>query len=386
MEIITGKKEELIKMLNRAYRDLEKCKSLVDRYALIDYIRQLHDIINLIPGEETYIDARVCFGTNKRRRHYDKYIDKLFDVLDGDFIANRDFHREYMGQILDISGEVLADFKGLSYSEGDRMFSQEEFYQLFFEFLQRYGLEDRFDRFIKKRRIFSLPENQVDRCNGQVIHNPLNYDSAIIISDFKCCLDDILTMSHEFGHTYDLSKIKGRDSGYRNLRYDYSSIYGEVVSTTFEKLFIDFLLEKGIKVDQVKDAAIDLYFDNLYHVQGTYFLSLLDDEDIWEGAANISSEKLVKKISPFLISDGPLNDFFKFRTIDSLCDPKYAYADVISEFLKQDILEEGLECESMQDFMKIREKTFSPTYLEEKGFYPDAFQKKYIKNINRLKK
>ena len=61
MEIITGTKEELRKMIDDAYLRLERCKNIIDRYAMADYISQLHDLISMVTGEEEGLDKKRCF-------------------------------------------------------------------------------------------------------------------------------------------------------------------------------------------------------------------------------------------------------------------------------------------------------------------------------------
>ena len=386
MEIITGTKEDLSHMIAKAYRQLEKCDNLIDKYALADYISQLHDNLGVLTATDTRLDSRRCFGALRKQKKYYDYIDSLFDKLDENFVKYKKFHYDFFGEITDINNENLEDLVGLAYSDGSTDIGQEEFYEMFFEFLKEYGLEDRFDRFISSRRIFNKPLSLENGYFGSVLHNPLNYESSIMFCGFEYNINYLLTLAHEFGHTYDLGNIKGNNAGARNLEYSYSSPYGEVISSMFEKLFYDYLFKKKYRLEQLTDQAIDHVFANKEHVLSMYMLTLLDDDTIWEGPGDVSSDVILSQDLSHFEDEEQVKFIVENCTFDTWKDQAYAYGDVLSTILKENVKEEGLDSELMRTFMSERTKLFRPEFIVDNGFSPSAYQKIYTRDVERLKK
>ncbi len=386
MEIITGTQEELRKMINKAYKRIEKCTDKIQRYALIDYVSQLHDMMSVMTGSCEQLDQVRCLGSYKKQRKYYDYLDSLFDKLDENFIRYRNFHNDLFDDVLGIQEDVLTEFLGMEYSDGSTEISKEEFYQYFFEFLQTYGLEKRFDRFIENKRLFSRPLLEDDRFYGCCLHDPIQYDSSIFFCDFKYNLQYLLTMAHEFGHTYDLSKIKGQDAAMRNLRYSYSSAYGEVISMMFEKLFYDYLFDKKYRVEQVKDLALDHNIACNQNVLSMYMLTLLSNETIFEGPGDVAKTEILMQVAPYFEDPKEIEWFVEARNFDTWKDPAYAYGEFLSTILKENVKEEGLDSEIMRTFNKEKTKLFNPQFVVDNGFSVDSYQKIYRRDAKRLKK
>ena len=386
MEIITGKKEDLSRMIVLAYRQLENCENLVDKYALADYINHLHENLNQLNGTDTRLDTRRCFGSLKKQKKYYDYIDSLFDKLDENFVKYKKFHSEFIGEIVDINNESLEDLVGLPYSNDSSDISKEEFYEMFFDFLKEYSLEDRFDKFISNKRIFNRPLFLENGYFGSVLHNPLSRESSIMFCGFEYNINYLMTLAHEFGHTYDLGEIIGEDSGVRNLKYSYFSPYGEVISSMFEKLFYDYLFKKKYRIEQLNDQAIDHMFFNKERMLLMYILTLLSDDVIWEGPGDVSKDIILSSILPYFDDFDQVKFIVENSSFDTWKDQAYAYGDVLSTVLKERVKEEGLDNELMRRFMSERINLFNPDFIVNNGFTADQYKKIYVKDVNRLKK
>lgn len=386
MEIITGTKEELRKLINDAYFRLERCKDLVDRYAMADYISQLHDLMSMKTGEDESLDQIRCFGGYRKQKKYYDYIDSLFNKLDENFCKYKRFHNELFGDMIDIHDEGLNEFWGSKYSSGSTEMTKEEFYEYFFEFLKHYGLESRFDKFIEKRRIFNRPVEESDRFAGCCIHDPIKKESIISFCGFQYNIPYLTAFAHEFGHVYDVEKIKGDNLGLKNLRYSYTSPYGEVISMMFEKLFYDYLFDKKYRLEQVKDLEVDNMFTNRQNIMAMYLLTLLDDELIWEGPGDLPKEVILEQVKPYFENDEEIEWFVGVRNFDTWKEQAYGYGELMSTILKENVKEEGLNSELMRTFMGNRFNTFNPDFILENGFNPDNYQKIYQKELSRVKK
>lgn len=386
MEIITGTKEELRKIIDDAYLRLERCKNIIDRYAMADYISQLHDLMSMMSGEEEGLDQIRCFGRYRKQKKYYDYLDSLFDKLDENFCKYKSFHSEMFGEIIDIHDEGLDVFLGTKYSSGSVDMTKEEFYEYFFEFLKQYGLESRFDRFIEKRRIFNRSIEEGDRFAGCCLHDPIKKDSSIAFCGFQYNIPYLTALAHEFGHTYDLSKIKGDNLGYKNLIYSYQSPYGEVVAMLFEKLFYDYLFDKKYRLEQVKDLMIDNRFVNRQNVMAMYILTLLDDEQIFIGPGELPKEIILEQVRPYFENDDEINWFVGVRKFDTWKEQAYGYGEIISTIMKENVKEEGLNSELMRTFMSNRFNMFDPKFVLDNGFEPNNYQKVFQKDLARIKK
>ncbi len=386
MEIITGTEKDLRRIIDEAYLRLERCKDLVDRYAMADYISQLHDLMSMMTGEKESLDQIRCFGRYRKQKKYYDYIDGLFDKLDDNFCRYKRFHNELFGEIIDIHDEGLNEFWGSKYSSGSTEMSKEEFYEYFFDFLKHYGLESSFDKFIEKRRIFDRPVEENDRFFGCCIHDPIKKESIISFCGFQYNISYLTALAHEFGHVYDVGKIKGDNLGLKNLRYSYTSPYGEVISMMFEKLFYDYLFEKKYRLEQVKDLAIDSMFINRQNVMAMYLLTLLDDELIHVGPGDLPKDVILQQVKSFFANDDEIDWFVGVRKFDTWKEQAYGYGELMSTILKENVKEEGLNSDLMRTFMSNRFNVFSPDFVLDNGFNTNSYQKIYQKELSRVKK
>lgn len=385
MEIITGTKADLRRMINKAYRKLERCRNSVEKYALADYISQLHDLMSMMTGKEETLDQIRCFGSYNRQKKYYDYIDSLFDKMDENFVRYKKFHYEIFGEILDIHDEGLNEFYGSQCSSGSTDMTKEEFFEYFFEFLKQYKLEKIFDRFIENGRVFNRPFDPEYKFYGCCLQEPMGKDCLISFCDFHYNLPYLITLAHEVGHVYDLGKLKGDNLAKKSMNYSYVSVYGEVISMTFEKLFYDYLFDKKYRVEQVRDLSIDYMFTNRQNVMAVYILSLLSDDMIWEGPGNLPKEQILKSVGEFFEHDEEISEFVGAREFDTWKDQAYGYGELMATILKENVKEEGLNSYLMATFMNGRYSGFNPDFLLSNGFNPKNYQKIYSKDIERIR-
>ena len=85
MDIITGNKNDLKLLIDGAYQRLRNCKDNMERYALIDYLTQLHELDEALTGRKSSFDERRANLSNSQQRRYMKYLDSLFGRLEEEF-------------------------------------------------------------------------------------------------------------------------------------------------------------------------------------------------------------------------------------------------------------------------------------------------------------
>lgn len=384
MEIITGTQEELRQLINGVYQRVGKCSNLYDKYVLCDYLEQLQEVEMSMTGEKSFLNGKKIFATGAGQRRYVEYISSLFRKLDDEFIKFKEYHKEHFDEMLLVNDDELLSIVDDVFTDEYVEISSEEFCEYLFEFLKEYGLEKEFDSIVQGKRIFNRPLNENERYMGTVLHDPIKKRSNIVLCDFIYSVPSLLTVGHEFGHVFDLSKFS-KNSCDEYLKYSYCSTYGEVVSTMFEKLFYDFLFKKKYRLDQLKELNSEFVFEGKNVVLDTYLITLLDDELI-RNLDDTSDGKILEQVQGDFDRIDEVSYHLDGRKLSTWKSPLYAYGDYISTILKETVQSEGLDGPMMMRFLSERTKPFNPDFLVDNGFDMDTYKKIYRKDISRLKK
>ena len=384
MEIVTGKKEDVRKLIERAYQELSGCCDITKRYALVDYLYQLHELERALGNGDSYLDEVAVLGSKKNANKYNLYIDSLFTRLDEEFIKFKEKHQEHFDEILSINDSELADVCDMSFVDYYEEISKEEFFEYLYEFLATYKLEGLFDRIVSEKRLFDRPFNKNEMYAGSVLYDPILNKSNIVLCGAQYNIPYLLTMGHEFGHAFDLDLLHSDDYT-KYLKYSYSSVYGEVISITFEKLFYDFLFKKKYHIDDVKEIYSEFSFENKNYVLDTYLLSLLSDDSI-RNLDFLSRRKILKEISGYFERVDEIKLHLDGRKLDTWKTPLYAYGDFLSTILKDSVEQDGFDNELMRKFLAMRSHVFNPEKVESAGFNIETYEKVYKKDVSRLKK
>ena len=386
MDIITGNKDDLRQLINGAYQRMRQSNDNLEKYVLADYLTQLHELETAMTGEKSEFDERRALLSNSKQRKYMKYMDSLFDRLDEEFIKYKECHRDHFDTMLSINDDELEDVVDSCFAEEYTPMSKEEFCEYFFEFLSEYGLEEYFDKLISGRKIFARPLNENEKYMGTVLHDPIKKRTSMVLCDFEYTMPYLLTMGHELGHVIDLSKLNKKELD-TYMRYSYSSVYGETMSMTFEKLFYDFLFRKKYRMDEVKELYSEYVFEGKNYVLDSYLLSLLGDETIRKlPFDSVSDKDVVREVESYFTRHDELLDHLDGRKLSTWKTPLYAYGDYFSTVLKDSVQKQGFDNKMMRHFMNLRTGEFNPELLEDRGFEIEDYQKVYKKDISRLKK
>lgn len=386
MEIITGNEHDLMQLIEGAYKRLDQTRDNLERYVLIDYLYQLHEAYRSMTGKKSYLNEKRAFRSKSQARKYTQYLDSLFFRLEDEFIKYKEYHRDLFDVMLSVNDEVLDGLEDTVFSSGYQTMSKEEFCEYFFEFLREYGLEDMFDKFISGRKIFNRPLNENEKYAGTVLHDPRKKRSSIMLCDFEYTVPYMLTLGHEFGHTFDLNKLNKKDSD-TYMKYSYSSVYGETIAIVFEKLFYDFLFRKKYRLDDLKEIYAEFSFEGKNYVLDAYLLSLLDDKAIRNlKFDSVSDDEILGQVSSYFTRHDELLDHLDGRSLDTWKTPLYAYGDYFSTILKDSVHKEGLDSRLMRRFFEYRTKEFNPEDLGYHGFDMETYQRVYKRDVSRLKK
>lgn len=386
MDIITGNKDDLKLLINGAYQRLRNCKDNMERYVLIDYLTQLHELDEALSGKKSSFDERRAGLSSSQQRRYMKYIDSLFGRLEDEFIKFKDVYHDHFGLMLTINDNALSESYDDVYATEYSEMPKEEFYEYFFEFLKEYHLEEYFDKLVTGRKIFGRELTDTHRNPGNVMHDPIKKKSSIVMSGFEYNVPYLLNMGHELGHVVDLSKLNKKDLD-TYMKFSYSSVYCEVISTLFEKLFYDFLFRKKYRIDELKEIYSEFLFENKNYVLDGYILSLLGDYSLRRvGCGGFTMDDILKEIEPSFERVDEIEYHLDGRLLSTWVTPMYALGDYFSTVLKDSVQKQGFDSKMMRKFMGLRIGEFNPDIFEDLGFEMEDYQKVYIRDVSRLKK
>ena len=384
MEVYRAKK--LYDRLDRAFKLLKGTTNQDEIIALQNYLANVYTAISNVKGKRVRANKRKVFGSRKKYRKFEREVE-LYDIsMLENFVLNKDFHADYIGEILfgveeDFKDEFI-DFNDIEYS----FLGINDYYELFFEFLKSLKLEELFDEFITNGNIYNLKKNNEANCFGSTLYNPVNGDIDIFINDFQYNLHTMFTMAHEFGHVYDLKKYNDSIESY-NI-YFYQSFNCEVISKLFERLFIEYLLDNDILLLETRDLMMEMEIINHDYLLGAYMLALLPDKYLENGSyVNLSREKLIDIMSEYFGNKEGIREYVENSCyFDVSEDFNYSYGNIISIFLKDSIDKYGFSNELLDEFFKMRSSLFNEDFLRKWRMSPKDYIKIYTKETQALKK
>lgn len=377
--------KKLRKQLLEAQRLIKNTTGIEEKVALANYIGNLYRAI-LCMGYDVTFNKKKCFGN---RRNYNKFIKRLdiySDKMFGNFILKKDFHSSYFGEVIPEVEDEMRKIGCMSFKTDDSSFSCSDFIDVFYQFMASLSLGEMFDKFYDSQQIHSSIVGSDANNLGFTLFNPINGCTDLIVKDLKPDLNSMNTLAHEFGHAYDLDKFHGDVKTYN--KYFYVSFFGEVISRLFERLLFRFLLKNGIKTEAVKDKIIDFECLNFDFLMDAYILSLLDSDFLQSDQfIDCDSSVMFNMVKSHFYEDADVIGYIeRMDGIDLAEVFNYAYGDIISLFLCEDVEKNGLSSNLIDYFFQKRCNLFDEEFLRECGFGPENYAKLYKKEVQYIKK
>lgn len=381
--LINDNPKNLIEKLETAKRQLENAKSREERLAISNYIyfvdSSIHSILPEIPEDES------LYQDTKDNRILDRKFDVYDEKMMKNYLANKEFHRHFFEPIRMKSAHELRKLPIDDYV-GITDLSEEDFYNILYEFMNKLGLSKTFDKFIKNKRIYKSQIELIGEVTGTVLYNPISKDSDIVLDRAEYDIVSMYTLAHEFGHLYDMNHFNDVESYNRQYHLSFND---EIISKTFERLFVDFLLENNILYDEAMDQLFDMYAGNHEFILTAYIISLLPDIYIREANPyiKITPTKIYKLVERYFSRKDPIKHFVNGMKKVAIQDTyKYAYGDVISMILRERVKEDNFSLDAIDRFISLKEDLFNPEMLEKLKVDPKTYVKLYKKDIELLKK
>lgn len=387
--LLNDNPKNLLEKLEIARRQLENAKSREEMLALDNYIYWLQVSIHCILPEWS-IDKDVYKDTKDNRmldRKYDAYKEKMLK----NYFEHKEFHERFFEVIRKKTAHELRKLPLDDYVSITDL-SEEDFYNILFEFMNKIGLSKTFDKFVKNKRIyttkieFKRPDEKTGVNEASVLYNPISKDSDIVGDRMEYDIVSMYILAHEFGHIYDVNHIKNAEAYNRQIQESFND---EIISKTFERLFVDFLLENNILYDEAMDQLFDTYSGNYEFILTAYIISLLPDIYLREADPYIKVKptKIYKLVERYFSRKDPIKRFTNGMKKIAIQDTyNYAYGDVISMILRERVKEDNYNLDAIDEFIALKEDLFNPDMLEKLKVNPKTYVKLYKKDIELLKK
>ena len=382
--IKTEDPKKLYEKLEIAKRQLKNAKSREEIMAISNYIYLLDDSIGLVSPDIETITNKIDYLDGKTNEKMDKKYFTHEGKMIRNYLSQKEFHEKFFERLYKKTSHLISSLEDDEYS-GITSLTEEEYYNIFFEFMNKIGLAKYFDKYVKGKRIYKTKDSY-ENTLGFTIFNPLTKDSDIFIGDLEYDIFSMFTLAHEFGHIYDLNNFDEDIETYNE--YFYQSFNGETISKTFERLFVEFLIENNILVDEAKDQMFDMINYNYEYILSSYIISLIPDILLIDNSLrDISPTKIYKLVERYFNKKRHVRKF-----INKCCDLEvketytYSYGDVYSLFLKDRIKQDDYNLDSLKEFFEFRSKIFDPSMLDRLNINPKSYVKLYKKDIELLKK
>lgn len=386
-----GKKKDLEKKIKQVFVMLEQEKDPTIKIALYNYIGNLYSALSVVTGKKMYPDKQQVFGSIGNFRKFMRKTDQYLKENMENFVFYKDFHQEYFNDVLLISEENFVtklDEETAKYCSNTERLSKKEFLTIFHDFCSSLGLEKEYEEIIHDRRLFSMTKgDDYDNYLGLTTHNPLTGESNIFIDHFQYDFQSLFTLVHELGHYYDLKEFASRDTIHDFSDYTFKSLYQEVISRMFERLFLSFLIRKRILLDEATDKLIDVELINHDYMFSAYCFSLLEDDLLLRGQyLDFSGEDLYQSLFKYFNCDKDSFCELVGKPENFMEDVVYSYGDIFSMFLREVVEAEGLNSPFMKKFQKERVKEFDNRFMLREGLNSSQYEGLFQKEIQLIKK
>lgn len=383
--LIQDEPKNLYEKLELAKKQLKNATSKAEKIALSGYICNLYDLIRLTSSEFVSPGFKSIYGSKKNIHMCEKKIDEYERKMLKSYVAMKDFHHTFFEELYRSLGRIRRNIIEGEYAPATDL-SEDDVFNIFYEFMNKIGQAKYFDKYVRDERIHSIKVPKKDTSLGSTVFNPITKDSDIFLVTMDNQPYLMKTLAHEFGHVYDLNHFNDELKKYN--KYFYQSFNAEAVSKTFERLFIDFLLENNIIFDEAKDLLFDIHDENFECLTTTYIISLLPDVYLLDGSyLNLKKKEIFRLVENHFERKKRIDKFINKRDNFEIGDKyRYAYGDVYSLFLKEMIKDNDYKLDCLEEFFSFRSEAFAPYMLDRLGITTDRYVKLYKKDIELLTK
>ena len=179
-------------------------------------------------------------------------------------------------------------------------------------------------------------------------------------------IKNMITLSHEMGHIVDFSYINNKKT---KVYYPMKSPFTEVLSSLYEKEFIDFLVENNIYKSHSESCLGEFYEDMFIDMDESIIYRGIPDELLRNDKyKKIEKEKLIEEISKKYDVLVSTDEFPEPAELDIYEDLSYGYGKVLGTYFSRLKKEDKRKYQDeMSKFLNLRTGYFDKNYLEKMG-------------------
>ena len=261
--IIKEEMEEILNLLPYSYNPAKISNYIATLTELIDAYRLLgHDSTDYI----NKMDKKVI--RNLLAIGYTKGLEKK-EITS--LIKNERLHNELENQFFSPDEEVLVE--DIELPEGIKL-DEKQKYEIFMDFLKENhpSCKSIFEWLIQEKRIYEIDKTSLKNeteetasTSAITIYNLNKKNFHILVSKCNSDILQLSALSHENGHVID--GVHGISTkGIKDMNhYLYKNHFIEVISSIYEKDFLDFAIRNNIDKNLSLDALQSYYLDIFYH-------------------------------------------------------------------------------------------------------------------------
>ena len=139
--------------LEQSYKDLKHAKTAEEKVAISNYIGNLYMALACMGNPNIKVDKKRCFGSQKNYNKFIKRINIYDDQLINNFLLHKEFHHQYMGEILPTVEEELIEVEPITFKK--ESISKEEIFAIIREFTKSIKQDALFDDLYNSKKFHS---------------------------------------------------------------------------------------------------------------------------------------------------------------------------------------------------------------------------------------
>ena len=376
---MSEEKKQLRIKLKEAIDLLKTAKSKEEQIALINYTGALYSILQ----EENHQYEKAI---DKYYPNYSKYAEDAEKAVQKHFIEEKDFHLRYTDEILYLTSKESEALHHIPTDSFMKPISKKASRDILNSFLEKYEIIDFYEQLYKRRNIHSMNKIADRYTTGLALYNPLCQETDLFIRKEKNSLHDLEVIIHELGHAFDEAYNTPSCEEYNSILH--MSYYTEVVSALLERLFLRYLINENIEKEQAQQLLLRFEKENFLILLGSNAWGLFDDKFILNNRfQHCSNKTIIKKLQPYFNNPKRLMSVINdMRNYDFTEIHQYAYGNILSLIMSDEIEADGLLNERLEYFLQHRKPLVLEELLRNDDFHPKIYAKNYKKETNLIKK
>lgn len=374
--------ERQIKNLGRF---LETCTNKSQYYSAASFFGILNYLYYLRYGNEFVSGEAADNITRKGMELYQEILENEKSV----FLRNKQFHKDtFFESFFGPSSSFLKTcrssyLKKMKSSEKAKLKIGEdkEILEAFFKEKFPEG-SDILGELLERGHLYKFfdEDDEFSSSNGFMTFNRCDNAANVFLRDDVHSLSSLVTLVHELGHVYDFSDSVRTFTDEEKARYALGP-YAEVMSSYYQQLFLDYLIDNGIRAEEATVAFFELYSAFFYNLDNALLLSLVSDDEyrLIVGSDFTKRDVISLLRESSFTEDYDFEDNCAWTVMSGTKEIGYSYGILLSNMLIDGSI-------SKDDWFSLRAKEFDSSSLTSIGFSKNEANKCLVKRMDTFMK